>query len=235
MISGPDLEAVKRTRLFAKLDDDVLQELLRGTAPKTFKKGRMLFQQGEQATAFYVLLEGWVKVFRDLPTGDEAVFGVFTGGETFAEAAMFLGERYPASAEVVSDARLLPIHSSPIRERLLANPEICMSMLASMSVHLHRIVSQVEQLQTRSGPQRMANFLLRLCPVGEGPAMVALPYDKALIAARLGMKPESLSRSMSRLREIGVKVEGNRVTIPDVGRLSDYCENTPMRGRAAGD
>ena len=65
-------------------------------------------------------------------------------------------------------------------------------------------MAEIEQLKARTGAQRLAEFLLELCPVESGSCAVRLPYDKALIAGRLGMKPESLSRGFSRLRKVGV-------------------------------
>lgn len=226
-----DLETLKRARLFAALDEEALLSLVQGTVPRSYPKGQVIFQHGEPADAFYIVLDGWVKVFRASATGDEAVFGVFTKGETFAEAALFLGGRYPASAETVEDSRLLCIRGSAFRDRLLGRPETCLAMLASMSVHMHRIIGQVEQLQTRSSAQRLANFLVSLCPVESGTVMVTLPYDKSLIASRLGMKPESLSRALSRLKSFGIEAEGNRIVIPDVQELIDYCELSPLRTR----
>jgi len=67
--------------------------------------------------------------------------------------------------------------------------------------------------------QRVAEFLASLCPVEKGPSMIALPYDKVLIAARLGLKPETLSRAFARLRTIGVEVRASHVAISDVARL----------------
>ena len=49
-----------------------------------------MFSQGEALDAFYVVLEGWVKLYRLTPTGEEAVVTVMTAGETFAEAVVFL-------------------------------------------------------------------------------------------------------------------------------------------------
>ena len=233
-MNAADLQILQSTRLFASLDSQTLQSLLAGAVPRHYPKGQVLFQHGEPADAFFIVLDGWVKVFRMTPSGEEAVFGVFATGETFAEAALFLGGAYPASAEVVEDARLLCVRGTPFRDRLLARPEISPSMLASMSRHMHQIIGQVEQLQTRSSAQRLADFLVGLCPVEEGSAVVTLPYDKSLIASRLGMKPESLSRALSRLRELGVNTDGNRVLITDVSELADYCESGPLRMRFRG-
>lgn len=228
-----DFEIVCGTRLFAGLDRDAVAGLLRGSAPRRHPKGQMLFEQGDPAIAFYIVLEGWVKVFRPSVVGDEAVFGVFTTGETFGEAAMFIQGRYPAAAQVVEDARLLAVHADVFRERVHSNPDLAFDMLAAMSRHLHSLVNQVEQLQTRSSAQRLAQFLVSLAPVTEGAAVVALPYDKSLIAHRLGMKPESLSRAFARLRAQDVTTDGNRVMVADVGRLRDYGESGPLRERAA--
>jgi CRP-like cAMP-binding protein len=102
-----------------------------------------------------------------------------------------------------------------------------------MSRHLHSLVNQVEQLQTRSSAQRLAQFLVSLAPVEDGSAVIVLPYDKSLIAHRLGMKPESLSRAFARLRAQGVSADGNRVLVEDIFTLKEYGDEGPMRERLA--
>ena len=230
-----DLNTVCGTRLFAGLDPEAVVGLLQGSAPRAHLKGQMLFEQGDPANTFFIVLEGWVKVFRPSIVGDEAVFGVFTTGETFGEAAMFIQGQYPAAAQVVEDARLIAVHSDAFRQRVRNDPDLAFEMLAAMSRHLHSLVNQIEQLQTRSSAQRLAQFLVSLASVREGTAVVALPYDKSLIAHRLGMKPESLSRAFVRLRSQGVTTDGNRVMLGDVGQLRLYGETGPLRERMAGN
>lgn len=146
---------------------------------------------------------------------------------------MFIQGRYPAAAEIVEDARLIAVHSEVFRERVHNDPDLAFDMLAAMSRHLHSLINQVEQLQTRSSAQRLAQFLVSLAPVPEGAAVIALPYDKSLIAHRLGMKPESLSRAFARLRGQEVKTDGNRVMVGDVAELRAYAESGPLRERLA--
>lgn len=230
-----DLRIVCGTRLFAGLSPDAVSGFLRGSVPRSRAKGQILFEQGDPANAFYIVLDGWVKVFRPSIVGDEAVFGVFTSGETFGEAAMFIQGRYPAAAQVVEDARLIAVYAEVFRERVRNDPDLAFQMLSAMSRHLHSLVNQVEQLQTRSSAQRLAQFLVSLAPVSAGAAVVALPYDKSLIAHRLGMKPESLSRAFVRLRTQGVTADGNRVILSDVGQLRAYGETGPLRERLTGN
>jgi CRP-like cAMP-binding protein len=79
----------------------------------------------------------------------------------------------------------------------------------------------------QSAPQRIGCFLLRLCKAQEeGEVTLHLPYDKTLIAARLGMKPETFSRALTRLRqESDIEVKGATVSIPDIQRLVGYTCN----------
>jgi AraC-like DNA-binding protein len=99
------------------------------------------------------------------------------------------------------------------------DPNIALAMIASMSQRVYLLMQHVEQLKARSGVQRVAEFLASLAPVDRGPCVIALPYDKALIAARLGLTPSSLSRIFAKLRSVGVAVCAADVTVGDVAKL----------------
>ena len=222
-----DFEIVRKTALFSGLDEASLRFLLSSAMVRRHRRGETLFQQGEDASAFFVVIEGWVKLYRLTRGGDEAVVGVFTRGQCFAEAAAFLAGRYPVTAESVSDSRLLHVPSQGLITRVRQVPDIGLAMLASTSGHLHQLVRHIEQLKVLSGTQRVAEFLVSLCTKQEGTCVVELPYDKALIAGRLGMKPESLSRALSRLRSLGVQTSHNVVSIADVDALRGFIDSDP--------
>jgi len=233
MIDDTEMDLVRQLPLFSNLPSTFLDNILDGSIPRDVGKGVVLFHRDDPADCFFVVLDGWVKVSRETADGDEAVLSVFTRGDTIAEAATFLDQGYPATAQIVEDARILPIRGSVFRSHIRSNPEIALNMLASMSRHLHLFVVEVEQLKTKSATQRIVEFLLRLCPVDSGSAVVVLPYDKTLISRRLGMQPESLSRILAKLRKHGVRTEQNRVVINDVRALNDYCQIDPLENRAS--
>jgi CRP-like cAMP-binding protein len=219
-----DQAIAKQSILFSSLPDDLADTLLERAATQSFDRGATIFLQGEPASSIYIVLEGWVKLFRISPSGAEAVVGVFTRGRSFGEAAAFREDVYPVAAEAVTDCRLLQVRAATILETMKSRPELCTAILASTFRHLHSLIAQVEQLKAHTGAQRVAEFLLELCPVGEGACAVTLPYDKILIAGRLGMKPESLSRAFARLRANGVRVKQNHAAIADVAKLREYVE-----------
>ena len=99
-------------------------------------------------------------------------------------------------------------------------PQLAFDMLAAASMRPRQLVDEIEQLKARSSPQRIADFFVHQAAELSGPARIALPYEKALIASRLGMKPESFSRALGKLADLGVVVERESVSIADVARLA---------------
>jgi CRP-like cAMP-binding protein len=226
-----DVEIVCRVAVFGALKRETIHRLIAPASVVALGDRQALFRQGEPASAFFIMLEGWVKLYRLTPAGEEIVLHVLTKGDSFAEAVAFTGGRYPAMAEAVSEARVMRIPAEHVVGCIREMPDIALAMIASTSQHLHRLVQQVERLKVQTGLQRVAEFLASMCPAEDGSYNVALPYDKGLIAGRLGLKPESLSRAFARLRTIGVRVHASTVEVPDVGKLRRIAadDRTSMR------
>ncbi|WP_319387544.1 Crp/Fnr family transcriptional regulator [Roseibium sp.] len=214
--------------LLQSFPQDIQDTLLGLSSWREYDRGETLFLQGETAHAIHIVTEGWVKLYRIAPNGGEAVVNVFAKGESFGEAVAFRGHAYPVSAEAVTACEVMRIPSVALLEAMRRDPEIAVSVLASTFTHLHSLVAQLEQLKAQTGPQRVAEFLLGLCHQEEGSCVVTLPYDKFLIAGRLGMKPESLSRSFSKLKTIGVHINRNNAAIENIDRLREYSETDPV-------
>jgi CRP-like cAMP-binding protein len=222
VLEGSDLAIAREAVLFASLPDELADTILQRATTRSYRRGETVFLQGDPSESIFVVLDGWIKLFRITSTGAEAVVGVFTKGRSFGEAVAFSGGAYPVSAEVVTDSRLLHVRASILSTMMRDRPEIATAILASAFRHLHGLVAQLEQLKAHTGAQRVAEFLLELCLREKGSCTITLPYDKTLIAGRLGMQPQSLSRAFNRLETQGVKISHNQATIADVERLREY-------------
>lgn len=223
-LSAAHRQIACQSRLFASLPADLCDLLLDAAHVVRLQRGQVLFQHGDSATAIHVVADGWMKLYRIAPNGAEAVVGVMTRGQSFGEPIALRLAAYPVSAEAVTACELIAVPAALFLELLKTHPEAAISILSATFLHLQGLVEQIEQLKARSGAQRVAEFLLELCPEGAESATVILPYDKALIAGRLGMKPESLSRAFGRLRELGVRVTQSSAAIASVSRLRDLAQ-----------
>ncbi len=227
MLLSQDRQKAERSPLLAGLPSAVRGVLLDSGSTRTFDRGSTIFLQGEPARVFYIVLEGWVKLYRISHSGTEVVVACFSEGQSFAEAVVLQRGQYPVHAEAVTDCRLMAVQGQVLTDLMVQNPGIVGSILAAMFQHFHGLVAQIELLKAKSGAQRVADFLLELCPEDAESCSVSLPYEKSLIAGRLGMKPESLSRAFSRLCSVGVTINHETATIADTRRLRAYTEEDP--------
>ena len=219
-----DWAALRMCPLFRHTGETPVLRLAEKARVITVERGQIVFTQGDPADAFYIVLEGWVKLYRLTSGGDEAVVTVLTRGESFAEPVMFLGGRYPVIAEAASHGRLLRIEHATFVQCLEHESDLAAAMLASIGRRAAELTEQIGALKLLDAPRRVGEFFLHLLAGGSEGARIALPYEKVLIAARLGMTPESFSRTLGQLRKIGVRVSKDKVTIEDVARLRAYCD-----------
>ncbi len=225
MLSEAHIEAVRNSLMFRDLAPALLEGLLQRGSLVRLSRGETLFVQGDRADHIFIVLEGLMKLGRITSAGDDIVVAVYGAGESFGEAAALKGGEYPVTVEAAEDAVLFRLAARTIAEQIRQHPEIAMAMLASTFRHNRELVMEIEDIKGHTGAQRLATFLVALAPVEEGASTFSLPYDKGLIAKRLGMKPESLSRSIANLRPLGVSVRGGHVSVADLGRLREYVES----------
>lgn len=208
----------------------VAEELLSTARLRHYERNATIFLQGENADSIFIVVDGWIKLYRISPNGAQSVVAVFTKGGSFGEAIALQGGTFPVACEAVTDATLIRIDAHIFRNTLQQSPETALSMLSATYMHLHSLVAQVEELKARTGAQRVASFLLELAPCKAGSCEVTLPYDKALIAGRLGLQPESLSRAFARLKSYGVTIKVNQAIIENVETLQTLANEDRAHG-----
>lgn len=212
-------QIARQTRLLASLPDEIRENLLDASHIISYQRGEAIFFQGDTARALHIVIDGWVKLYRITQNGNETVVHIFSRGQSFGEPIALQRSTYPVSAEAATDCHVISVPSDALLAILSTHPKAAISIISSMLIHLQGLVEQIEQLKARSGTQRVAAFILELCPEGIDNTTVMMPYDKTLIAGRLGMQPESLSRAFGRLRKYGVDIDHNQVRIGSVAKL----------------
>lgn len=224
-LSDDDLDLVCRAPLFVGIEREALVPLLEGATLMAYPEGGLLFSQGDRADRFFLVLDGRINLFALTEKGDQTIIEVFDRGWTFAEAAMFSSGRFPLNAEAIAGTRLLHIPSAPFLRRLSEHRELAFKMLGALSQWHRRLLTEVAELKSKSPGQRLGSFLLALAGADQGAAQVRLPLTKTVLASRIGIAPESLSRAMARLRAVGVESHGRDIVINDVAALRRFCED----------
>jgi CRP-like cAMP-binding protein len=222
-LSPGDFETLCRTPLFEGLPRQSVAGLLDGAAVRSYPDDTLLFSAGDRADGFFVVVEGAVKLFALDEDGSESIIEIVSAGTSFAEAAMFASGRFPVNAEAMAGARLVRVDAATFLRRLAEDKVSALKMLASVGRWQLRLMGELYHLKAQTPAQRLAWYILQLTDAQSGSVTVKLPYRKSLIASRIGIAPESLSRAMARLGELGVESRGDRVTIGDVEKLLGFC------------
>jgi CRP-like cAMP-binding protein len=112
----------------------------------------------------------------------------------------------------------------PLKTELESNNKIALNMLKSMAAKRRQQERELEHISIQNASQRIGCFLLRLTDQNnKGPSTIHLPYDKTLVAARLGMQPETFSRALAKLRtQTGIHIKGSTIELESIQQLSSY-------------
>jgi len=221
------LETLAGMPIFSNVGAESLSAIAAGAEVITLKKGEILFRQGDIPTGFYLVVDGQIKLAFAATRGAEKVISRRGARESFGEAVLFAEKPYPVYAQALADTRLLRIRREPLFDLLARDPGVARRMLAGLSMRLHALVLDVEAYSLRSSAERLIGFLLQSVGTGEdvaeGRAEIDLPASKLIIASRLNVTPETLSRVQHDLIEAGlISVHGRHIVIHDVRRLREY-------------
>ncbi len=220
--------------LFKELSVEQRARIAERTRPLRVGRGETLFRRGDPAAGIYIVAFGQVKLSFVSPTGVEKVIEILNQGQSFGEAVMFLDVPHVVTAQVLADSLLLLVPKEAVFEGIERDPGFARRLLAGLSRRLHQLVADVESYSTRSGTERLIGFMLHDCglepprdscaadlPVG--PVDIELPVAKGIIASRLNLTQEHLSRILHDLTALGlIEVHGRRIRIIDVERLSKH-------------
>lgn len=182
----------------------------------------LIFRQSDPAERFFMVLRGKVTLFRISADGKEKVVEIIQPGQTFAEAVMFLQKPvYPVCAETLEPVDLISFSNRLMLELLQQNPQTCLHLLGHLSVRLHQRLDELENLTLQNATQRFALYLVsQVKDRAADDVELDLLLPKGLIAARLSIKPETLSRVMGSLRHMQlIETNGRHIRIPSMTRL----------------
>jgi CRP/FNR family transcriptional activator FtrB len=216
-----DRTLLRSTRLFSELPESSIDRLTYNAFVQNLPAGAALFQQGDQPEFLYVLLAGRVALSGKGGEGEEAVIEFFRRGDVFIAPAVVLDLPYLMSTRVLHDARVLMIPAEHFRDVLARDAALAAALVKELSRHWRLLIRQIKDLKLRSAPQRLAAYLLDLSG-GRG-GTVELPEERRLLAGRLGMTPESLSRAFAQLQGEGVSGRGKQIVIADPEHLRRFC------------
>ena len=185
----------------------------------------MLFHRGDNANYFYFVDTGQLELNLIAATGQKKVLEVLGPGRTFAEAVAFMRERrYPVTCEALSDSTLIQIPSRDFIDIVYSNPDACMHLLSDICRHLHARVREIERLTVQNARGRLVSYLLdHVVEADDDEATIRLELPRHVIASRLSVTPETLSRLLREMVDERIlTIEDRLIFVHSLARLRPY-------------
>lgn len=226
--------------LFAGVAPKSLAHIVRGCVRRTIEPREHIYWQGERSEAFYVVRAGHVRLAVASPGGDEKVIDILSAGQHFGLTEVFGARIHTSFAEAVTPVSLIEIDAGSLFQAIGAHPDLALRVLSAVAGQYAALQRDVIASSFSSGTDRLVDYLLGLAGRNLRPgseASIELPVSKRLIAARLGVTAEHLSRLLRELSDSGlIRVFGRKITLRPAlaSRLAGDLDPGPMSESGSG-
>lgn len=214
-----DIDEMRSMPLFAGVAAERVEAMLKVSFLQRFPAYVELIRETEPADFLHVVVDGQVEMFSSYRDRETTV-GVLGPGSSFIAAAVLLDRVYLKSARALSPSRILMLPADAVRRQFHEDSAFARSMANELALAYRSVVKELKNQKLRSGLERLANWLLAYHAQAGAPARFELPFDKKVLASRLGMAPEVLSRSFAALVPYRVAVDGAFVELRDLPALT---------------
>lgn len=200
------IDLLRKNSLFEALADQDFSKVVEHTRLSELSPDEVLFRQQEPAAEFFFLLSGKIKLSLLSFDGTEKVVDIIHEGNTFAEAIMLRGiSGYPVNAQALEESQVFRISTEVYFSLLQNSSETCIKVMACLSVRLHWMMNEMDRLSLHNATYRLISYLLENIPEGTVESTdVNLSIPKHVIASRISVTPETLSRTLKRLCDDGL-------------------------------
>ena len=227
---GPsEIAVLAKVPLFAGLPDEEIERLGALLRPRRYRRGEVIFLEGDQGTSLCLIAEGRVRIQLTSADGREVVITVYGPGEIFGELALLDGEPRSADAIAQDAARVFWLQRDDFAAFLDNHPSAAMTMLASLSRRLRHTTRVVQDATFRDVPSRLARVLLDLAtrhgrPVEHG-ILIDTRVTQGELAAMVGASRETVNRALRGFEQRDLfRWEANRILITDPGQFRTRAE-----------
>lgn len=212
--------------LLSGLDDSEIEKISKGVSSHTYKKGEVIFQQGERASKLYIVCAGKLKIFKNLAEGKEQILYILSEGDFIGAFNLLKADRFDFSAVALETTQISTLDKSAFDQVMISNPEITLKIFEKAYERIMKAESLVERLSSSTPDAKVIGLLIDLIsdfgkPAKGGGIMLELTINREEMGSYAGIARETMSRKLQLFDEMGlIKLVGaKKILICDVAKL----------------
>jgi CRP-like cAMP-binding protein len=223
-------DALTGVEMFSGLVPEARQRVIAAAVPCTFRKGQILFEEGDPGDSLIVLKRGAVAVYRASPSGERALLTVVRPPDVLGEVSLLDGSARSASAEAIEDCTALALSRAAFLDLVHSNPAILDAVMRSLGGLIRRLTEQNADHVFLDLPGRVAKALVRLAGDSQAP-MVTIELNQSQLAEMAGGSRQSVNQAIGSFAGRGwLRTEGRRIVVTDLPSLRRRA-GMPVKGQ----
>ncbi|SHM17416.1 CRP/FNR family transcriptional regulator, anaerobic regulatory protein [Caldanaerovirga acetigignens] len=217
-------DILKKVYIFSELSDEELVKVKRLVNTKNYKKGTVIFFEGDPGEAVFFVKSGKVKVYKGDDEGREFILHIFDEGDVFAEAVLLGGGTYPATAEAVEDSVVGFIKNEDLESFIKKSPDLAIKIIRIMAARLRDSQEKIKDLALKDTYDRTACMLHKISlDYGQRTSRgieIDLPVTRQELAALVGTSRETVTRILSQMKKNGIiDIDRQKIIVLDERKL----------------
>lgn len=220
-----DSQFLNNISLFTKISSASLNDIEKSIDKSFYKRGTIILNPSSVKNTLLFVVRGWVKLFTGTAEGEEVIVDVLNENHFWGEEFIFeKDENNNYSAQAITDVEIFTLPIQLLKRLIKIDHQLSLNFLEYIIQKQKNLNMEVEHLSIQNALQRVGCFILRLCRMKQGKNItLRLPYDKNLLATRLGIRPETFSRILKKLgKECNIKIEDDTLHIKDIDKLVHF-------------
>lgn len=207
-----------KASIFSILEEPQLKEITDKIVSRTYKKGEMIFFEGDISDKLYVINNGKVKVFKYTKEGKEQILYIVSSGDFLGDLSLLKKSEFKFNAEALEDVNICQLTKDDFDNVVKENPEISLKILEVLYERIFKLENLVQSLSTKDIEARISGLLLGLIkdfgePEGDI-VRLELPLSREDMANYIGVTRETISRKLNSMQEEGIiSLLGNKTII----------------------
>jgi len=228
-VADIDRSLVRALPLFANMQDAELDRLLARATMRRVPMGEAVYEQGQKATQFFLLLHGRLKVTQVTPEGQQIIVRVVHPGDLFGFAQALQRNDYPGTPIAAAESLVICWPNEVWGSFVEQNPHLAVNAMRTIGQRLQEAHTRIREMSTQEVERRVAHAVLRLIeqagkrePDG---VRIDFPLTRQDVAEMTGTTLHTVSRLFSAWESQGI-VKGGRqkLLVRDAERLQALAD-----------
>ncbi len=220
------LLCINNIPLLSGLDEVEIEKISEGVSSRAYKKGDVIFSQGERANKLYIVCSGKIKIFKNLIEGKEQILYILSEGDFIGAFNLLKADEFDFSAVALENTQISTLEKGAFDKIMISNPEITLKIFEKAYERIIKAESLVERLSSGNPDAKVVGLLIDLAsdfgsPGPDGGIVLDLTISREEMGSYAGIARETMSRKLQLFDEMGlIKLIGaKKILIYDMQKL----------------